>query len=61
EKKLATVTAERVAKKFKEKSFAKGATREEILEGLAHLNIDLETLISIVLPAMQARADSMGL
>ncbi|MBP9700549.1 lysine--tRNA ligase [Candidatus Woesebacteria bacterium] len=61
EKKIATVTAERVAKKFKEKSFAKGATREEILEGLTHLNIDLETLISIVLPAMQARADSMGL
>lgn len=61
EKKLATVTPERVAKKFKEKSFAKGATREEITKGLSHLNMDLETLISVVLPAMQEKSQNIGL
>ncbi len=61
EKKLASVPIERVMKKFKEKSFAKGATREEILTGIDHLHIDLETLASVVLKAMQGSAENIGL
>lgn len=60
-KKLSDVTVDRVLKKFKEKSFAKGATREEILEGIVHLDIDLETLASVVLQAMQKDAERIGL
>ncbi|MEP7166547.1 MAG: lysine--tRNA ligase [Candidatus Woesebacteria bacterium] len=61
EKKLATVPIERVMKKFKEKSFAKGATRDEIITGIEHLHIDLETLAAVVLAAMQQKAESIGL
>jgi lysyl-tRNA synthetase class 2 len=61
EKKLASVPLERVMKKFKEKSFAKGATRDEILSGIEHLGISLETLASIVLSAMQVKASNIGL
>lgn len=61
DKKLANVTIERVMKKFKEKSFAKGATREEILTGLEHLNISLETLITVCLEALQKNATILGL
>ncbi|PWU22643.1 lysine--tRNA ligase [Candidatus Cerribacteria bacterium 'Amazon FNV 2010 28 9'] len=61
DKKLANVTIERILKKFKEKSFAKGATRDEILKGIEHLNIDLQTLASICLTAMQNNASKLGL
>ncbi len=60
-KKLADVTLERVLRKFKENSFAKGATREEILEGIEHLEIDLETLARVCLLAMQKDSDLIGL
>ncbi len=60
-KKLADVTLERVLRKFKEKGFAKGATRDEILEGIEHLNIDLETLARVCLEAMQKDAKIIGL
>lgn len=61
EKKLRDVTAQRVLKKFKEKSFAKGATRDEILEGIKHLDIDLETLVRICLTSLQQEAQALGL
>lgn len=61
ERKLATVPIERVMKKFKEKSFAKGATRDEILTGIEHLGISLETLAQVVLSAMQVQASNIGL
>lgn len=60
-RKLADVTLERVIKKFKEKSFAKGATREEILIGIDHLEIDLETIAKVCLEAMQQDAETIGL
>lgn len=61
DKKLKNVTLERVLKKFKEKSFAKGATREEILKGIEHLHIDLETFVKICLQRMQKDAETFGL
>ncbi len=60
-KKLSDVTLERVLRKFKEKSFAKGATREEILTGITHLGIDLETMAKVCLEAMQKDAQKIGL
>lgn len=61
DKKLANVTLERVMKKFKEKSFAKGATREEPLKGAEELGIDLETLARVCLEAIQQNALAIGL
>lgn len=51
-KKLADVTPEMVLRRFKEKSFAKGAKRENIAE-CRRLNLNLEEFVKICLPAMQ--------
>ena len=61
DRKLSNVTLERVLKKFKEKSFAKGATREEILTGIENLSVDLETLAKVCLESMQKDAAELGL
>lgn len=61
EKKLATLTSESVLKRFKEKSFAKGAKRESILLCEEKLNIPLAEFVEINLKAMQAISDSLGL
>lgn len=61
DKQLANVPLERVMKKFKEKSFAKGATREEILTGIEHLRIPLEKLAAICLQSLKGQATVLGL
>lgn len=61
EKRLAGVTIERVLKKFKEKSFAKGATREEIIEGAQALQVSIEELATICLASLQKHSQSIGL
>jgi predicted hydrolase (HD superfamily) len=48
-------------KKFKEKSFAKGAKRENILLCENDLNIKLEEFIGMALEAMQKVSDTIGL
>jgi len=61
EKKLATLTVESVLKRFKEKSFAKGANRESILLCEPKLNIPLSEFVEISLKAMQSISDDLGL
>ncbi len=61
ERKLEHVTLERVMKKFKEKSFAKGATRHEITKGTEEMGISLETLATICLDALKQQAKTLGL
>lgn len=61
EKKLANLTTESVLKRFKEKSFAKGANRESILLCEEKLNIPLAEFIAINLKAMQAISSDLGL
>jgi putative nucleotidyltransferase with HDIG domain len=60
ERKLAAIDLEFVKRRFKEKSFAKGARREEI-EECRHLGLDLDEFISIALGAMQGIAADLGL
>ncbi|MCX6561682.1 MAG: HDIG domain-containing protein [Candidatus Aminicenantes bacterium] len=60
ERKLAAIDLEFVKRRFKEKSFAKGARREEI-EECRHLGLDLNEFISIALGAMQGIAADLGL
>ena len=61
DKKLSTVTVEKVMKKFPQKSFAAGATRENILACESELEIPLEEFVSIALKAMQNISEELGL
>ncbi len=61
-KKIADVAVKSIKKKFKEKSFAAGVNREEVKQGAQELGVDLwEEHIPMVLSAMQAVADDLGL
>jgi predicted hydrolase (HD superfamily) len=60
-KKLADLTVESVLKRFKEKSFAKGTRREEILWCQEKLGLSLEELVAISLKSMQGVAQELGL
>lgn len=61
EKKLASVSVESVLKKFKNKSFAAGAKREEILTCESELDIPLAEFAKICLEAMQGISTELGL
>jgi putative nucleotidyltransferase with HDIG domain len=59
-RKLGDIDLEFVKRRYKEKSFARGARREEI-EECRHLGLDLDEFISICLKAMQGIAGELGL
>ncbi len=61
EKKLATVELASVLKKFKQPSFAAGARRDQISEGISELNMSLEDFTKIALEAMQKHHEELGL
>lgn len=61
DKKIANLTTESVLKRFKEKSFAKGADREAILLCESKLNIPLPEFVDITLKAMQTISGDLGL
>ena len=50
-----------IMKKMKDKAFAKGVNREDIRTGATELGLEIEKLVSIVLMAMQTRAQALGL
>jgi putative nucleotidyltransferase with HDIG domain len=60
DKKLASVEAKSVKKRFKEKSFAAGANREQISQ-CSNLGIELDEFIELGLKAMQGIAAELGL
>ncbi len=60
DKKLAGVEARSVRKRFKEKSFAAGANREQMASCSA-LGLELDEFIELGLKAMQSIAASLGL
>jgi len=60
DKRLAGLEANSVRKKFKEKSFAAGANREQIA-GCAELGIELDEFIELGLEAMKGIAPNLGL
>ena len=60
EKKLSGLTKESVLRRFKEKSFAKGADRKTI-EACRELGLELDEFIEIILKAMQEIAPALGL
>lgn len=60
DKKLASVEAKSVRKRFKEKSFAAGANRENI-STCSELGLELDEFIDIGLKSMQGVAKDLGL
>ena len=50
-----------VRKKMKDKAFARGVSREDVIEGAEALGVDLDEHIAFVIGAMQRSADSLGL
>jgi putative nucleotidyltransferase with HDIG domain len=55
------VDARSVRKKMKDKAFARGVNREDVINGAQELGVDLDEHINFVIGAMQARSADLGL
>ncbi len=55
------VDARSVRKKMKDKAFARGVSRDDVLLGAQELGVDLDEHIAFVIAAMQRAAPSLGL
>jgi putative nucleotidyltransferase with HDIG domain len=55
------VDARSVRKKMKDKAFARGVNREDVINGANELGVDLDEHIAFVIGAMQARSADLGL
>ncbi len=55
------VDARSVRKKMKDKAFARGVSREDVLLGASEMAVDLDEHIQFVVDAMKTRADLLGL
>lgn len=55
------VDARSVRKKMKDKAFARGVSREDVVNGATELGVDLDEHITFVIAAMQARSADLGL
>jgi putative nucleotidyltransferase with HDIG domain len=55
------VEAKSVRKKMKDKAFAKGVSREDVVLGTQELGVDLDTHIQFVIDAMKRAAEAIGL
>ena len=55
------VEAKSVRKKMKDKAFARGVSREDVVNGANELGVDLDEHITFVITSMQARSADLGL
>lgn len=60
-KAIADVEAASVRKKMKDKAFARGVNREDVIEGATALGVDLNEHIALCIEAMKKRAAEIGL
>lgn len=60
-KSLHEVDARSVRKKMKDKAFARGVNRDDVLLGVQELGVELDAHIQFVVDAMRARAAELGL
>jgi predicted hydrolase (HD superfamily) len=58
---IAEVEVASVRKKLKDKAFARGVNRNDVIQGAAELGVDLDTHIGLCLEAMKKRAEELGL
>ncbi len=61
DRKIASVKPQSARKKLKDKSFARGVNREDILQGASELGVDLDAHINFVRDALVKRAADLGL
>jgi predicted hydrolase (HD superfamily) len=50
-----------VRKKMKDKAFARGISRDDVVAGAEALGVDLDEHIGVVVAAMQGSAEALGL
>jgi putative nucleotidyltransferase with HDIG domain len=55
------VEAKSVRKKMKDKAFARGVSRDDVISGAADLGVDLDEHVAFVITAMQRVAPALGL
>lgn len=60
-KSLHEVEAKSVRKKMKDKAFARGVSRDDVIQGAEALGVDLDEHIAFVIGAMQRSATALGL
>jgi len=60
-KAIADVELSSVKKKMKDKAFARGVHREDIVQGAAELGVELDAHIAFCIEAMKRRASELGL
>lgn len=60
-KAIADVEPAGVRKKLKDKAFARGVSRQDVIQGAEELGVDLDVHIAFCLAAMQRRAAELGL
>jgi len=60
-KNIMEVEGRSVRKKMKDKAFARGVSRDDVINGAADLGVDLDEHIAFVVAAMQGVAPSLGL
>ncbi len=60
-KAIAEVEVASVRKKMKDKAFARGVNREDIVQGAAELGVELDAHIAFCIEAMKKRAGELGL
>lgn len=61
DKSIAALEARSVRKKMKDKAFARGVNREDVVNGAEDLGVDLDEHIAFVIEAMQSIAPQLGL
>jgi predicted hydrolase (HD superfamily) len=60
-KAIADVEVPSVKKKMKDKAFARGVNRQDVIQGAAELGVDLDAHIAFCIEAMKKRAGELGL
>ncbi len=58
---LYEVDARSVRKKMKDKAFARGVSRDDVINGAEALGVELDSHIQFVVDAMRANAEQLGL
>lgn len=58
---IADVEVAGVKKKMKDKAFARGVNRDDVIQGAAELGVDLDAHIAFCIEAMKKRATELGL
>ena len=61
DKDIAQLETRSVRKKMKDKAFARGVNREDVVKGAEELGVDLDEHITFVIEAMRGIAPELGL